>query len=111
MQSPRLFCKNFRENRFSAQKNGYNYFHRIFSGTFCPQHLFRYRLATKKYSYSGPLNIIVIELCDVMFANYAFRTFFAHIQIIISPRQLVVDQRSSAYSSHQLTYFLHARTC
>ena len=111
MQSLRLFCKKFRKNRFFAQKNGYNFFHRIFSGTFSPQHLFRYRLATKKHSYAGPRNMIVIELCDVIFGNVSSRTFFAHIQIIISPRQLVVDQRSSAYSSHQLTYFLHARTC
>ena len=55
--------------------------------------------------------MIVIELCDVMFGNYASRTFFADIQISISPRQLVVDQRSSAYCSRQLTYFPHARTC
>ena len=46
-----------------------------------------------------------------MFGNDASRVFFAHIQITISPRQLVVDQRSSVYSSHQMTYFLHARTC
>ena len=111
MQTLRLFCKKFRKNRFFAQKNGYNFFHRIFSGTFCSQHLFCYRLATKKYSYPGPLNIIVIELCDVMFANYASRTFSAHIQKIISPRHLVVDQRCYAYCPHQLTYFLHACTC
>ena len=107
----RLFCKNFRKNRFFTQKNGYNFFLRIFSGILGSQHLFRFRLATKKHPYTGPRNIIVIELCDVMFGNDASRTFFAHIQIIISPRQLVVDQRSSAYSSHQLTYFPHARTC
>jgi len=36
---------------------------------------------------------------------------FDQIQIIISQRQFVVEQRSVAHYSRQLTYFPHAATC
>ena len=43
--------------------------------------------------------------------NTSLTPFFDHFQNIISQRQIVVEQRSLAYWSHQMTYFPHAATC
>ena len=43
--------------------------------------------------------------------NTSRTPFFDHFQNIISQRQIVVEQRSLAYWSHQMTYFPHAATC
>ena len=43
--------------------------------------------------------------------NTSLTHIFDHFQIIISQRQIIVEQRSLARCSHQLTYFPHAATC
>ena len=43
--------------------------------------------------------------------NTSLTPIFDHFQIVISQRQVVVEQRSLARCSHRLTYFPHAATC
>ena len=43
--------------------------------------------------------------------NTSLTPFFDLLQIIISQRQIVVEQRSFTRCSHRLTYFPHAATC
>ena len=43
--------------------------------------------------------------------NTSQTPIFDHFQIIISQRQIVLEQRSLAHCSRQLTYFPHAATC
>ena len=43
--------------------------------------------------------------------NTSLTPIFDHLQIIISQRQFVVEQRFLARCSHRLTYFPHAATC
>ena len=93
------------------QKSGHNFFPLCFTDFFPAKYLFTYRWATRGITALKPLRPVRDELRDLNLKNTSLTPIFDQFQIIISQRQVVVEQPSLARCSRRLTYFLHAATC
>ena len=93
------------------QKSGHNFFPLCFRDFFPAKHLLTYGWATRGSTTLKPLRPVCDELRDLNLKNTSLTPIFDHFQIIISQRQVVVEQRSLARCSRRLTYFPHAATC